>query len=132
MVTPKRRSLTKLCGGYLRDHRYSICVFHCSHPEHSAQNHPQSHPAALSTPPTQHTTHPRTVPHVRRTDRPQLHRCPNLNPHIPGTPCSKALLCGNLSHLRYVTGGFVTNISRNYNASIFRVVQSEIRELFPL
>lgn len=32
MVNPKRRSLTKLRGGHLKDDRYSVCVFHCSQP----------------------------------------------------------------------------------------------------
>jgi hypothetical protein len=110
-------------------------AFHCSHPEHSPQNHPQPHPAALSTPPTQHTPHTQGQCHMSEepTDQSLSYIAVRTGTfHMPGTPCSKALLCGNLSHLRCVTGRFVTNVSRDYSSSIFRVVQSEMREPFPL
>jgi hypothetical protein len=64
-------------------------VFHCSHPEHSPQNRPQPHPAALSTPPTQHTPHTQGQCHMSKepTDQSLSYIAVRTGtPHMPGTP----------------------------------------------
>ena len=100
MVTPKRRSLTKLRGRHLKEDRYSVCVFHFIHPDHlsstsfipniqhkTIHSHTQQ-PSRHHTHNTHHTPKDSVTCKTNRLTT-RLHRCLNLNPHMPGTPARK-------------------------------------------